>query len=118
MSDLTAHVDHVVAELADIVVDGNPVRIVTDLARVAPPCIWVGLASIDPLASADEATVHVFLIGNAVDEYRAVEQLSPLLADVRARLSPTATIDVVSVAPTTGQRPLPALRFTTTTVQE
>ena len=115
---LTEAVDQVAALLDDIVLeDGHPLRVVKLLAEVQPPCAWVALSQYDPSAfGAAESTVHVFLVGNDGDEYRALETLSPILASVLKRLSPTAPIEVVGVSPTNQRRTLPALRLTTTTV--
>ena len=113
---LTAAVDQVAADLDDIVLeDGHPLRVVKVLAEVQPPCAWVALSQVDPIAfGTDEATVHVFLVGNDGDEYRALETLGPILDAVRERVSPTAPIEVVGVSPTNQRRTLPALRITTT----
>lgn len=118
MSALTAPVDEVAAALAGIgLEDGATLRVVKELAKVQPPCAWVALSQYDPNAfGAAESTVHVFLVGNDGDEYRALETLSPILEAVLKRLSPTAPIEVVGVSPTNQRRTLPALRLTTTTV--
>ncbi|VXC21227.1 hypothetical protein [Aeromicrobium sp. 9AM] len=123
MTDLLAGVDEIVANLKPLTFDyldrvDVPLkdRVITRLEDIKPPCIWVAVESIDHLSSAGELLARIFLIATAIDEYRAISALSPLLEVVLSVVSPTEATTVVEVNPTFQTKGLPALRVTTSLV--
>lgn len=123
MTSILEGVDDIVASLKTLTFDyldkvDVPLkdRVFTRLEDVQPPCIWVAVDSIDHLSSGGELVLRLFLIAGAIDEYRAIGALSPLLDAVLTVVSPTEPTTVQGVAPTFQQKALPALRVSTTLV--
>ncbi|KAA1380519.1 hypothetical protein [Aeromicrobium fastidiosum] len=116
MTSLVAAVDFMIADLKELEYDGQPLRVTPRLEDVQPPCVWVALESIDHLSAVGEMTLRLFLIAPAMDEYRALKVLGPLLDQVLTVVSPTEATTVVGISPTNQLRDLAALRVTTTVV--
>lgn len=102
-----------VDELDGAVLDGEPLRVVTDPATISPPCVVVEPPNLTRLTScADGAIFTVALVATgAAGSALALAQLDALLDAVVDRLDPDTVQPATYLLPPTGE-PSPALLLT------
>lgn len=108
--DLKASRQAVVDSIAQAQLDGRPLRVVTRLDKIAVPCAYVAMDSIDHYNFGGEVAWRLYLVAPYTDEERALEQLQALLDAVEPFVSPADVTQYVGLrVPHEGQTALPAL---------
>lgn len=116
MPDLTSTRDQLLDELDGTTYAGAPLRVVTERTKINPPCAYVALSGVPEvyLAGNVEVAWSVYLVANATDESRSVDELGDLLEVILPRLAPAGDIEFVGVSVPEHSTPLPALRVPVT----
>lgn len=107
--DIVGSRDAVVTALKALEYEGKPLRVVTSLAKVNPPCVMVALDSMDHYNVGGEVVWRLYLTAPFTDDERAIEDLQKVLDVVLPAVEPTAPTEYVGLPTPEQAQALPAL---------
>lgn len=108
--DIIASRERLLSHLRTADLEGEPLRVVIELAEVNPPCAYLALEGLDVYLAGGEATWRTYLVAENTDQLRALEQLQKLLDSVmEIKTAPAAPIEYVALPTPESSTPLPAL---------
>lgn len=107
--DLVGSRDRLVAHLKTAQLKGKPLRVVTDLGKVNPPCAFVQLDNVDHYLAGGEVLWRAYLVADNTDQTRVIQDLEGLLnAVLEIGTSPAAATEYVGLQVPEQSQALPA----------